>query len=276
MSTQYTVDELKSLGQLCSDRLPPASAFQAMFLYEMQRQTEVEKLFQAQVFGLARADATANSTSARVQKLEAEMRKLRPQVDASDVQERLTTSKVHFTAQQAKIDACNTQLELQDQRIAALVTSFEALKAVQTVDAHAITAQEALTADMTTVQGDVEALYDERDALINMLNESNSRIQKLEDLVRQLTLQISLSTSPSNASPAMTQRLPVQNTNGQAIELAVPRGTGLSNGKENRLPARAFTPGEQVPPLFNGASGLKAGYRDTVLFSSCCVARKAK
>ncbi|KAK0264323.1 hypothetical protein B0A54_06292 [Friedmanniomyces endolithicus] len=244
MSTRYTIDELKSLGRACSNRLPPASAVQAMFLYEMQRQTEIEKLFHSRMFELARAKDSDNSTAIRVQKLEVDLKDLRRRIDASDLQERLATSQVRFTAQQAKIDGCDAKSAFQDQRIATLETALADVNAVKTANPDPTLNEEAVSNDLATIQADVEALYDERDALINMHNESNARIQKLEDLVRQLTLQMSINNSPSNSSPAMVQRLPMQNTNGQAIELTVPRGGGLSSGKENRVAARTFTPGE--------------------------------
>ncbi|KAK1058239.1 hypothetical protein LTR74_013525 [Friedmanniomyces endolithicus] len=245
MGTRYTIDELKSLGRACSNRLPPASAVQAMFLYEMQRQTEIEKLFHSRMFELARAEDQDDSTAIRVQKLEVDLKDLRRHIAGQDLQERLATSLVRFTAQQAKIDACDARTKLQDQRIARLEDTLAKPEAVQPADPNTTLVEEAISNDLTDIRADVEALYDERDALINMHNESNARIQKLEDLVRQLTLQLSLSTSPSNTSPAMVQRLPVQSANGQqAIELAVPRCGGLTNGKENRVPARTFTPGE--------------------------------
>lgn len=40
----YTGDQLKAIGRTCAEHLPPASAVQAMFMYEMQRQTEAEQL----------------------------------------------------------------------------------------------------------------------------------------------------------------------------------------------------------------------------------------
>ncbi|KAK1081694.1 hypothetical protein LTR33_004468 [Friedmanniomyces endolithicus] len=242
MGTRYTIDELKSLGRACSNRLPPASAVQAMFLYEMQRQTEIEKLFHSRMFELARTEDPDDSTTNRVQKLEAELKDLRRHIAGQDLQERLATSQVRFTAQQARIDACDAKTKLQDQRIANLEDTLAKPEAVQPADPNTTLVEEAVSNDLTTIQADVEALYGERDALINMHNESNARIKRLEDLVRQLTLQIS--TSPSSTSPAMLQRLPMQNTNGQVIELTVPRGGGLSNGKENRVPARTFTPDE--------------------------------
>ncbi|KAK0288327.1 hypothetical protein LTR91_021910 [Friedmanniomyces endolithicus] len=244
MRTRYTIDELKSLGRACSNRLPPASAVQAMFLYEMQRQTEIERLFHSRMFDMAKAEDPDDSTAIRMQKLEADLKDLRKHMDANDLQERLATSQVRFTAQQAKIDACDAKSALQDQRIATLETALANVNTVKTANPDPTLVEEAVSNDLTTIQADVDALYGERDALINMHNESNARIQKLEDLVRQLTLQMSISNSPSSASPAMVQRLPMQNTNGQAIELTVPRVGGLSSGKENRVPGRTFTPGE--------------------------------
>jgi hypothetical protein len=45
MVQTYSINDLQSIGKACRSQLPPASAVQAMFQYELQRQTEVEHLF---------------------------------------------------------------------------------------------------------------------------------------------------------------------------------------------------------------------------------------
>ena len=61
MDRHYSQEDLKGIGELCKNRLPPASAVQAMFLYEMQRETEFESLFQGQMFRLAKAEDDSQS-----------------------------------------------------------------------------------------------------------------------------------------------------------------------------------------------------------------------
>ena len=63
---------------------------------------------------------------------------------------------------------------------------------------------------------------------------TNDRVKKLEDIVRALTAQRSLSPS---SSPTIL--MPVQTTNGQTLELSVPKGSALPpHKKENRGPVR--------------------------------------
>ncbi|KAK4916001.1 hypothetical protein LTR49_015912 [Elasticomyces elasticus] len=222
MSSHYSIEELKSLGFSCSKRLPPASAVQAMFLYEMQRQSEVEHLFQAQMFGMARADETTNSTSSRIAKLEAELKKTQQKVEA----------------QQSKIDATNSKMKEQGERLQSLAASVEEIRAANAAGIKTTAVEIALAESLGGLKADITDLEGEQDALIAVLKESNDKIAKLEDLVRELTGQIAELSKSAASSPVMVQRLPMRTTNGQSLELAVPRGTGLCNGRENRAPLR--------------------------------------
>lgn len=67
------------------------------------------------------------------------------------------------------------------------------------------------------------------------LADLKSRISKLEDLVRVLTVQRSSAGTPSPMdSPKMAQRLPVNSSDGQTLELNVPKGVPLIPLKEHR------------------------------------------
>lgn len=66
-------------------------------------------------------------------------------------------------------------------------------------------------------------------------NEQNDRIDKLEDLIRVLTAQ-----SPVTSSPA-SQILAVHTTNGQSLDLAVPKGRSYAPYTKENI--RSFTPG---------------------------------
>ncbi|KAK3059359.1 hypothetical protein LTR53_020406, partial [Teratosphaeriaceae sp. CCFEE 6253] len=89
-------------------------------------------------------------------------------------------------------------------------------------------------------QKDIETLFDERDVLLTLFTQGQQRIDKLESLVQELSMQIaSRSTLPAaGPSPASTQKLSLQTTNGQSIGISVPKGSGFNgNGiKENRAP----------------------------------------
>lgn len=70
MAAKYSPERLKQLRDLCETRLPPASAVQAMFLYELEREKENEKLFHDQMFRLARTEDASNLTAERISQLE--------------------------------------------------------------------------------------------------------------------------------------------------------------------------------------------------------------
>jgi len=70
MATKYSPERLKQLRELCETRLPPASAVQAMFLYELEREKENEKLFHDHMFRIARTEDASNMTEERLTKLE--------------------------------------------------------------------------------------------------------------------------------------------------------------------------------------------------------------
>ena len=116
----YEHNELMAIGKLCGSRLPPASAVQAMFLYEMQRETECEKLFQGQMFRLARTEASANAQHAKMLELEKQIKGATQQVHTKDVEDRLATNRVRMEVQQAKINEQSTRINEQDQRIVSL------------------------------------------------------------------------------------------------------------------------------------------------------------
>ncbi|KAK5682442.1 hypothetical protein LTS10_005570 [Elasticomyces elasticus] len=238
MSSHYSIEELKSLGFSCSKRLPPASAVQAMFLYEMQRQSEVEHLFQAQTFGMARADETTNSTSIRIAKLEAELKKTQQKVDVKEVQERLETSKIRFQAQQAKIDETNSKMKEHGQRLQSLAATVKEIRAANAAGIKTTAIETALAESLGGLKADIADLEGEQDALIAVLRESNDKIARLEDVVRELSGQLAELSRSASSSPIQVHRLPMRTTNGQSLELAVPRGTGLYHSRENRVPVR--------------------------------------
>lgn len=70
MAQKYSQEELKTLREQCKARLPPASAMQAMYLYELEREAENEKLFHDLVFQNARLQDASDVTNERVTELE--------------------------------------------------------------------------------------------------------------------------------------------------------------------------------------------------------------
>jgi len=205
-TTTYSGDELRGIGERCAQRLPPASTVQAMFLYEMQRDSELERLFHGEIFRLAqKAEDASHDHQRRIQHLEEEMRTMQQRLEARDVNDRLATSKVRFDAQQGKID----ELSAKFARFEAVTADIERVKLHNGVEKeHPPTnAVSELAQDISTIDEDIGMLFTERDALVTMLDEANMRIDKLEGLVRALTGQ-----SPTTSSPALSQHLPIQDT----------------------------------------------------------------
>lgn len=96
MVKQYSEYDLKEIGKQCGNRLPPASAVQAMFLYEMQRESELEKLFQGQMFELARFSDSSKAQQDQVSEVSEELKNLRNEVTAQvkDIRNEVTAKNV--------------------------------------------------------------------------------------------------------------------------------------------------------------------------------------
>jgi chromosome segregation ATPase len=290
---RYDMNALKKIGTQCKSRLPPANAVQAMFLYEMQRQAEVQALFQGQMFELARVKDTAKSHEPRIEDLEEQMKEVQMKANRKDVDERLATSKVRIDALAARLNEHFIRLgeygrRLTDVETAQTVTTEakeqENVKLnsfandIQTIKsdletAHTATKEEqqkenakladllnSVTEDLKTVKAALESadkeigiLFEERDALFGHLKEaeagiaelkkSNERINKLEHLVRALTLQ--KSSPPTSAGGSRSPSVhfcPITTKNGDSVDLVVPKGKGfVSLGKED---IKAFVPGK--------------------------------
>ncbi|KAK4553823.1 hypothetical protein LTR86_008998 [Recurvomyces mirabilis] len=221
------------------------------------------------IFQLARGDGVTYPEADRLSAVEDEIKILKSQWNAK---------------QTTKLELCKRQLDAHDDRFRMLISKFDDIKAIQdrlsgqnshlqqlakTVEACEKNTVEACGKKITTADGeidnelfnammiglhqhekDLDTIFAERDALLEQIGTSNARVTKLEDLVRNLTLQYAASTSPASGnSPTMVQQLPMQTVNGQTINLSVPKGASLgsNNTKENRAPSgiRSFTTGEQ-------------------------------
>ena len=252
MSRHYSEDELKGIGKQCGNKLPPASAVQAMFLYEMQRDTELESLFQGQMFFLAEAEDQSQSQEARIIELEEQVKALQTKVAAKDMDERLATSKVRTDALQAKLGQQARRMDSQGERLVLMEVKLDALSLTNKAKndepgSGALARQlESVKADLTSADLDIQVLFDERDCLVTLLEQAKARITSLEGNVRALTGQCSSrgsNASSATGSPPLTQLLPVKTNNGDLIDLAVPKGKPHVPHKRDEI--RTFTPGKQ-------------------------------
>ena len=79
----------------------------------------------------------------------------------------------------------------------------------------------------------IQQFTDDYLAIRNDLLDAQSRISKLEDFVRVLTLQ---RTTPAD-SPKLAQRMELTSTNGQNLDLSVPKGNALVPLSSSRTPS---------------------------------------
>lgn len=264
---QYEPEDLIHIGKQCSNRLPPASAVQAMFLYEMQRQSESESLFHAHMFHLARSEEDIIAQAGRFNAIEARIAKLDHQVANSNNELRITASEGRLVQQQQKIAECLDRLANVEGNSAAMAGQLNTLKQGQ-VEAAAATANAIKEAAQTAAtaasahsahQGngpsteafdimkqEIDVLFKDRDGIITKLADVNSRIDSLMSAIQQLAAGSNTSITPQlSASSPVTQRLPARTNHGDLVDLSVPKGkpaVGL-NGSV-RADVKSFVPGK--------------------------------
>ncbi|RMY47677.1 hypothetical protein D0864_15025 [Hortaea werneckii] len=243
----YSGDELRRIGARCANRLPPASALQQMFEYELKRGAETEKLFHHTLLNLHEQNSSTRIHEERLQKLEFQLDAMGKQLKAHEIDERLSRNKIRISVQQTKMDEMESKLQKHDQTLKQLADDVaQKHNASEPTAKHAAFSEQlaGVKGDLDSINSDVNTLFGERDALINMIEDNNNYIRHLEDLVRSLTLQLSTSSSPSSGSaPAKTHRVPFKNPAG--VDLEVPKGSGFAAGRDNRGPPKTFTPGQQ-------------------------------
>lgn len=270
----YNPTEFKTIGQQCARRLPPANAVQAMFLYEMQRQTEEEQLFTNQMFRLARSEDASTAQQRRIEELEAKMLQLEKSLRSQDVEVRLATSKSTMQMLGEKLKVCGERVEGMDGAMRELGRKVEevelaAEKAKEERRGSAVQGDD--TALVNTMKEEIDVLFDDRDGILGTIKEI---IDRMASLAPQPEQQPAASTStitngtPQQAPPpaptsantttrtAQTQRLPIRTTSTtQApLNLSVPKGkahVGLKGSAHAPPPVpapttavRSFSPGK--------------------------------
>lgn len=259
----FTSTQLRRIGEVCSKRLPPASAVQAMFMYELQRESEVESLFHDHMFRLAKQDDKSAEQEKRIAALETRLTQVERAAASKDIEERLATSKVTMKVQQGKIDSCTGQVKDLETKLSDVQKELETLRSKQEeATTQRVDDQAAARPDTQTMADEIselrskplhllpfankclDVLFDDRDGILEMITEVKSRLVTLEDNIRALTIQGTSIKTPS-VSP---QLIPVQNGNGQVVhDLEIPKGRAHVSMKENRKPSsiRSFSPGKQ-------------------------------
>lgn len=214
-----------------------------MFEYELKREAETEKLFHHTLLNLHEQNSTTKNHEARLQKLEFQLDAMGKQLKVREIDERLNSNKLRIRVQSSKMDEMENKLQQHDQTLKQLADDVAQKRDASKPAAEYAHFSEQLAGvkgDLDGINSDVDTLFGERDALINMIEDNNDYIKRLEDLVRSLTLQ--LSSPPSGSTSAMTHRVPFKNTAG--VHLEIPKGSGFATGRENRGPPKTFTPGK--------------------------------
>lgn len=251
----YSVESLKGIESQCRGRLPPASAVQAMLLYELQRESETEKLFHAQMFQLAQDETARLDQERRIKDLETRLKKMEEQTATRDQLRVSTTSTAKLIqAQQGKLNECIARLDEVEKKLGEVEEQLQILR--ETTSATATVASEAGTAatvastavaelaaplpksaELAMMKEELNVLFDDRDGVLRMVDEITSRVDVLQGSVRALTLQKSSSVS-CQISQAPSQRLPLRTSNGTLLDLSIPKGSPLvALGRENRAPS---------------------------------------
>lgn len=83
----------------------------------------------------------------------------------------------------------------------------------------------------------VQHLRDDHVTITTDVLDLKNRVSKLEDLVRALTLQKSVAPD----SPKQAQLIPITTSNGQTLDLSVPKGKPLVSHKSSRTSTPAPT-----------------------------------
>ena len=192
---QYGEHRLREIGKQCGESLPPASAVQAMFLYEMQRQSEQERLFQGQLFRFARAEDETKAQNERISKIENGIKTLQKQATDNDLRQRLATSKAHIDRLQSQIKELNVKDEVRITTLRQIEEKTQTLQ--QTIDRQRQDLEREthepskrgkeldmlianLKTNIETVSDDVTILFDDRDAIVAELKEVTALKTKLE------------------------------------------------------------------------------------------------
>ena len=244
----YDPEDLMGIGRQCSNRLPPASAIQAMFLYEMQRETEAERLFHSQMFRLAKSEDEVAAQARRFNDMESRMRKLEVQLaaQAAKDEKRIVANEASLSEQQQELFRCTSRLMEAEEKLLAIANSLNTVKelqegaAAEAADAVKKAAQDAVASAATnnaavtvdnfdadsfhTMKLEIDVLFNDRDGILGRLTEVNDRVESLVKDVHQL--KIGGSRSPSVQS-ATAQRLPVTSANGALVDLSIPRGASF-------------------------------------------------
>lgn len=233
MARNYTPTALRAIGEQCGGKLPPASAVQRMFLYELQRETEAEKLFQGQMFELARVEHITDKQETRLAELEQRVTTLSLAARDKDIEDRLATSKTRTDYIAASVSKVASTLS---EHLSTLAEVKAQLRAKPPPSAPGLTLPE-----QTALQAKIEKTYravlhavDEQTCLSTLIKDHESKMAALQEtFVRLATmLQDTKQTCDANTTKleeATKQVITTQQHATKASNLAI---TAIKNADE--------------------------------------------
>lgn len=210
---QYSAQDLKVIGKQCGNRLPPATAVQAMFLYEMQREVEAERLFHSKMFSLAQAEETSQAQHERIAALERRLSQLERRDDCGEADtgksdknggddidgnckyDRADPVFQKWVCEQLKMRGISTvratQAAAEADRQTATDAASNADEREEEMESEAATTtiyeQHAATEETwRTMKEEIDVLFDDRDGMLHMLHTVRESIDRLEDSMREL------------------------------------------------------------------------------------------
>lgn len=213
---------------------------------ELQRQTEVEELFRGHMFKLASQERSDADDKERMNALEKRLQQLEKQ----SIHDRVATSTALLKVHSDQIKTCGSRVDAFDEKFTTVDTQLATLQKQASETAAAVKiAQEAAekpTAPeqdpaLKTAKQEIDVLFVDRDNILAMVEDAKTRLTRLEENLRALTLQ----RAPAAKSPGIPHRLPVTTSNGSQLDLGVPKGMAHVGLRKENANVRSFSPGKQ-------------------------------
>ncbi|KAF2165283.1 hypothetical protein M409DRAFT_24662 [Zasmidium cellare ATCC 36951] len=266
----YTPTALKIIGQQCSQRLPPANAVQAMFLYELQRQSESEQLFKNQMFRLARSEDASTIQQRRIEELEGKVVGLEKKIMEKVHEERIATSQSMMHMLGAKIKGVTEKVEGLEGAIGSLSARVEEVAQERTKETSDGQAEDKKAAFVKMMKAEIDVLFEDRDGILDIIGGLKARLAELElkskseEPPQPSTSSIAAPTSiaePTNIAKDTTNiskdttdntlNIVTNGTNGTTVTKGINATGGVNSGPQPRLPIgpshRAPTSGTSTP-----------------------------
>ncbi|KAK4505179.1 hypothetical protein PRZ48_003142 [Zasmidium cellare] len=176
----YAPAELRTIGRQCSQRLPPANAVQAMFLYEMQRESESEQLFHNQMFRLARNEGASSAQQRRIEGLEGKVVQLEKAMKERAVEEKLAANQITIRGLMDKVKDLAKMIEGLDEKLNELQDKVDQVAEQRRDSVAGAGAEEATKAAFAQIKEDMDILFHDRDGALAMIQDLQKRFAVLE------------------------------------------------------------------------------------------------